>query len=1225
MICKYCRHEFSVDVDTLGQELHCPNCSSTVLISDKNIICKCPFCQTQLSVEMWMIGTTVPCPVCEKDVKLSLDAATGCDIFADASAETTTGLTLKPGTDFGKYKIERCLGIGGMGEVYLATHSFLGTSCAIKLLKKDVTVREEDKQRLLREARLASSIHHQNLIAVLDADIDPATGMLYIVMEYVDGISIDQILTNGPMQEERVLQIIRQVAEALQAAAEMHIVHRDIKPANIMLSSKGKVKLADLGIAKAESDSSMTLTMDNAILGTPHYASPEQLRSSHKVDVRADIYSLGASMYHMLSGQYPFPGDTVFSIMAQVLEQEPKPLQKLAEVSTPTAQLISEMMAKNPDARPSDMTELIARIDRILQFQSRQTMPQTIQLTNTPKAAAAPLTTTPATPRGTAQKLELKPRGGSKPALQELKKTPVKPATKPAIAASKTGKITKSAATVKTTPAPAKQQPPQKQKNSSSKKILLPLLACGILAVAAGVAYFIFSVRKTAEKEEAHAEKIENMLDMLEVVEINPESIPDIRQFQLHGRLNFAEKKAQKLALISNPDAIQTAQKQFYNDLCARLKKDLQFQKKFRQSPLRKAAGTLCGEDGEDFLAESAQFLTDPPDNDPQSARHAEFYRLLKDYAVKCQSEETFRNAPGGIAHKDQLQSRLTGLDPLILVQSMLLFCHAQSEENISEQTMLQLIQDLNPNFCYSKFPASALELPATVLVSLLSRCWDEVDGVSYKKSNLIAELSRTGLPPRPEVITALLQAGCSADLPNSQGCTPLHWAMKQKSAAAVQALLYAAPDLTVTLEKKGIAAWGMANDVPEEILHLLYNAGVSKPANTPEQLSSENDSMQADEPRAATAQAVSIQETNENEMPEPPPVIVAPFVPAKTSALEKPVSSKITEAAVKKAEQFTLLGRIKYVNEKLVAVQMDKSSHGANYYNTQALQFYTELHKRLSQELQNRENAEKSNIQQVSGRLCAEGRALTDTMQTLLNNDNRWAEYYQTLKSYALQCQNEQQYTVSPNAKKLLEDQLAKLQQDIRTGRNQFDPLVILQAFLLFIYNDEGITAQTMLKMLEDAAPDFSYSKFPPEALELPEPVIIALLAKCWDEVDGTSYGKSNLITELSRSNQGGRHNVISALLTAGCNIDTPDTKGLYPLHWAIRNSSFLRHLLMIAPDMKIKIGGKGIIEWGMDEEMLYSTARRLIHAGAPLPNIPEDDYPPNYRALIHLRPAGK
>lgn len=408
MICRYCHHEFDVDSSFVGQDLRCPNCNGTVNVSEKTIVRRCPACKTQLSVEVWMLGTTVPCPVCQHGVKLSLDAATTRTVFDTPAPDKDTEISLSPGDIFGKYKIESCLGVGGMGEVYLATHSFLGTPCAIKLMRKNATVKEEDKQRLLREARLTSSIHHQNLIAVLDADIDPATGMLYIVMEYVDGISIDQILENGPMPEDRVLPIIREVAEALQAAEEMQIVHRDIKPANIMLTSRGKVKLADLGIAKTDSETSVTLTMDSAILGTPHYASPEQLRASHQVDSRADIYSLGATMYHMLSGNYPFPGDSVFSIMAMVLEKEPVPLQNIAKISPMTASLVHDMMAKEADDRPANMTELISRIDQVLQFlqNKKQVSPATLQ-------TVSPATVPSGLQPSDKIKIKLKPDSGS--------------------------------------------------------------------------------------------------------------------------------------------------------------------------------------------------------------------------------------------------------------------------------------------------------------------------------------------------------------------------------------------------------------------------------------------------------------------------------------------------------------------------------------------------------------------------------------------------------------------------------------------------------------------------------------------------------------------------------------------------------------------------------------------------------------------------------------------
>ena len=387
MICKYCRHEFNVDEEALDQTRHCPNCNSSVLVNDKLVVCGCPSCKNRLSVEMWMLGTTVLCPVCKKDIRLSLDAVSSHNLFGKQDWDDKKELPLKRGDNLGKYRIEGLLGVGGMGAVYLATHAYLGTACAIKLLQKNTAIQAEDKERMLREARLASSIHHQNLVAVLDMDIEPNTGMPYIVMEYVEGISIDQVLENGPLPEDRVLQIIREVAAALQAAEVIQLVHRDIKPANIMLTSKGNVKLADLGIAKADTGGeAVTLTMDNAILGTPHYAAPEQLRSSHKVDVRADIYSLGASMYHMLSGKMPFPGDSVFSIMAMVLEKDPQPLQEVGNISSMTAGLVREMMAKDPAQRPANMGELQDRIDRILRAQTTMMQHRDIHLMSSKSA-----------------------------------------------------------------------------------------------------------------------------------------------------------------------------------------------------------------------------------------------------------------------------------------------------------------------------------------------------------------------------------------------------------------------------------------------------------------------------------------------------------------------------------------------------------------------------------------------------------------------------------------------------------------------------------------------------------------------------------------------------------------------------------------------------------------------------------------------------------------------
>ena len=271
-----------------------------------------------------------------------------------------------PGTMIGQYRVLRLAGVGGMGEVYLCDHPVLMTRCAVKVLRSS----EKDPvfvERLLREARIAAALRMPDVVAVLDAGIDEATQAPFIVMEYVDGESLEEVLADGPLPESAVLGIARRVAAVLCAAEKLGIVHRDIKPANIMLTSSGDIKLADLGIAKAGSVSSTdTIAGRDILLGTPNYASPEQLRSSHSVDIRADIYSLGATMYHMLTGVRPFAADTVFNTIAGVLEKSVEPISSFkVEVSAPTRDLVARMMAKEPGQRPESAAELLKQLKRI--------------------------------------------------------------------------------------------------------------------------------------------------------------------------------------------------------------------------------------------------------------------------------------------------------------------------------------------------------------------------------------------------------------------------------------------------------------------------------------------------------------------------------------------------------------------------------------------------------------------------------------------------------------------------------------------------------------------------------------------------------------------------------------------------------------------------------------------------------------------------------------------
>ena len=386
MFCQHCHYEFYVPVESIGVKVRCPNCTVALQVEDKPFICKCSECGGMIEVALWMLGSQGDCPHCRKPVALTLGADT-VKYFpnSEIDEELLKNVSCQPGDIIGKYRIIRCLGIGGMGEVYLVEHTLLNTLCALKLLRKEVAREDPDlRVRLLREARLAIQIQHPNLIAVLDAELEDSSDFYYIVMEYVDGVSIENILASGPMLEERALEIITDVAEALKTAAEHRIIHRDIKPANIMLSTAGVVKVADLGIAKVESDSNhnMTLTMDNAVLGTPNYASPEQLRSSHQVDCRADIYSMGATLYHMLTGQRPFEAESVFGVMANVLEKELPPAHQVNPgVSVKTSALISRMMAKKRDARPADFDVLLKELAGLKRTESK---PKFRLLDNTP-------------------------------------------------------------------------------------------------------------------------------------------------------------------------------------------------------------------------------------------------------------------------------------------------------------------------------------------------------------------------------------------------------------------------------------------------------------------------------------------------------------------------------------------------------------------------------------------------------------------------------------------------------------------------------------------------------------------------------------------------------------------------------------------------------------------------------------------------------------------------
>ena len=271
---------------------------------------------------------------------------------------------LQPGDRIERCVIVKKLGQGGMGSVYLARHETLGIFRAVKVLSGALYIRGgEFIQRFIQEAKIACSINHPNIVNVLDVGEDKERNFCYIIMEYVDGGTVRDVLSKtSRLSEVDALIITEAVAEALQAAAEQKIVHRDIKPDNIMLTRRGEVKLADLGIAR-NTDDNVQLTKSHVMMGTPAYLAPEQAQDAHSVDVRADIYSLGATLYEMLTGEIPYPGKNTYDILAKLAsEPVPDPRSVTDTISAPTARLVMRMLAKTAKQRPGSAAELLKEI-----------------------------------------------------------------------------------------------------------------------------------------------------------------------------------------------------------------------------------------------------------------------------------------------------------------------------------------------------------------------------------------------------------------------------------------------------------------------------------------------------------------------------------------------------------------------------------------------------------------------------------------------------------------------------------------------------------------------------------------------------------------------------------------------------------------------------------------------------------------------------------------------
>jgi len=301
------------------------------------------------------------CPKCGSEYPDTTTLCPADGVALEQTTDTLIGTTLA-----GKYRIEEKLSEGGMGAVYRGTHVLMDKTVAVKVLRPSLAADEKIVARFSREARAASRISHPHALSVTDFG-EAENGVVFLVMEYLSGQTLKEVIREGgPMALSRVVEIVKQVGAALDAAHEQGVVHRDLKSDNIMLvntTAGDYAKVLDFGIAKIkerEGEYDPGLTAPDLVIGTPQYMSPEQCSQAPDIDARADIYSLGVILYEMLVGHVPFNGPSPTSIMLKHL-QEPAPsvLEERDDLPPAVSMIVTRAMAKLPENRYQTAGELV--------------------------------------------------------------------------------------------------------------------------------------------------------------------------------------------------------------------------------------------------------------------------------------------------------------------------------------------------------------------------------------------------------------------------------------------------------------------------------------------------------------------------------------------------------------------------------------------------------------------------------------------------------------------------------------------------------------------------------------------------------------------------------------------------------------------------------------------------------------------------------------------------
>ncbi len=319
----------------------------------------CNICGGKIRVDLDMCGDTIACPHCSNSILVPL-----------------TGMS--EGMQISRYVLKKRVGLGAMGEVWMAIEPASYRRVAIKILSPALTRDEVFIERFRREVSIVASLSHPNIVTAFDAGTD--RNIHYLAINYIEGSDLEQMLREGTrFDEQEALSIILVVANALKYAWDSKgIVHRDLKPSNIMIDKEGIVYLMDLGVSRTVTSRKSSITNTGQFIGTPHFMSPEQARSQADLDFASDIYSLGCTLHNLLARRPPFEADSTVEILNKHIKENPRSARAFnPSISLQCESLLSIMMAKDRRKRQGSWSEVIGDITRVMEGQMPASMPTT--------------------------------------------------------------------------------------------------------------------------------------------------------------------------------------------------------------------------------------------------------------------------------------------------------------------------------------------------------------------------------------------------------------------------------------------------------------------------------------------------------------------------------------------------------------------------------------------------------------------------------------------------------------------------------------------------------------------------------------------------------------------------------------------------------------------------------------------------------------------------------